>query len=754
MLADLRNITITLNGQKFLNVGKLFDPDKWKDAFGFIDIDKNRVASNVKNAIDHDFENNDADVRCMSGKTLVTYLNRKGKLTPQIQSKIQNAKYSVVISVNQNDPNYPDYNQKDIAKSASKGFGTTDRMIDHNKVEEKDVIKIDNIESLYKRHSSYDKELKIDVRDRASDGKLPTVSSTSSTAKATQSEKVPTRSTVTEKEAEKKEEEQKKPEKEKEVSVKEDTELEKLVKSDEYKSFVSKKLEEQCNLELKDDEHTCKYGSTEDITNDMMQKGVNDLELLRKIKNKGEQSYYLTVTQNLQQSVNETISREKNLLKILFEDVMEAEDIIEENDDRATEETLEASTARVNITGDPERDEQSKQRMKSGIKNILRFDKVEKAVKNRCERVIKNTIIKTLDQFKTDRTFEELDIDFFMTSVEKGSLEESILDAVRKYLDLIDESITLEVEDDKKITPEVLKEIEYLIDVLMGSLHRVQKAESKKLQLDPYCAISSSDRVAEYLKKHNLCDEKTRSEIMKKPYCGIVVAKRDLEVDGRTVEGGRGHTALTDSAVNSVLDEVCGSKNKIPVINCKNQSRDMMDEVEGDLIASRLSFHSESKSKSPNFIRNPQERHVPELDIWLRPFELDESVLRRQHPSPEPTPDPSPDPKPGKKPGEKPGKKPGKKTSPGNKPSPSPIPGPTSIVQWFIVLPDPIPVIKPEKKDKTDDKEPTDNDPNKQTDWYIIPHKRIKDMGDRPHQETHYKDGVTSTKTSDDEYKP
>jgi hypothetical protein len=185
VLADLRNITITLNGQKFLNVGKLFDPDKWKDAFGFIDIDKNRVASNVKNAIDHDFENNDADVRCMSGKTLVTYLNRKGKLTPQIQSKIQNAKYSVVISVNQNDPNYPDYNQKDIAKSASKGFGTTDRMIDHNKVGEKDVIKIDNIESLYKRHSSYDKELKIDVRDRASDGKMPTVSSTSSTAKAT-----------------------------------------------------------------------------------------------------------------------------------------------------------------------------------------------------------------------------------------------------------------------------------------------------------------------------------------------------------------------------------------------------------------------------------------------------------------------------------------------------------------------------------------------------------------------------------------
>lgn len=397
MLADLRNITITLNGQKFLNVGKLFDPDKWKDAFGFIDIDKNRVASNVKNAIDHDFENNDADVRCMSGKTLVTYLNRKGKLTPQIQSKIQNAKYSVVISVNQNDPNYPDYNQKDIAKSASKGFGTTDRMIDHNKVEEKDVIKIDNIESLYKKHSSYDKELKIDVRDRASDGKLPSVSSTSSTAKATQSQKVPTRSTVTEKEAEKKEEEQKKPEEKKEVSVKEDTELEKLVKSDEYKSFVSKVLEEQCNLELKDDEHTCKYDSTEDITNDMMQKGVNDLELLRKIKNAGIQSYLVTVTKNLQTAVNEALEEAKGLLKALFEDADQTEDLVEAEDEATKEKVLNSNIDTTNITGDPKVDNSLKEKAKKNVKVIIKKDKIESQVVKKAERVIKNTIIKTLD---------------------------------------------------------------------------------------------------------------------------------------------------------------------------------------------------------------------------------------------------------------------------------------------------------------------------------------------------------------------
>ncbi len=109
MLADLRNISITMNGGKLYNIGKWLDPAKWKEVPGFIDIDKNRVASNVKNALNHDFDSNDADVRCIGGKTLITYLNRKGKITPTIKTKIENAQYSVVIGVNAHDPNYPDY---------------------------------------------------------------------------------------------------------------------------------------------------------------------------------------------------------------------------------------------------------------------------------------------------------------------------------------------------------------------------------------------------------------------------------------------------------------------------------------------------------------------------------------------------------------------------------------------------------------------------------------------------------------------
>lgn len=157
-LADLRNISITWNGGKLYNIGKWLDPAKWKEAAGYIDIDKNRVPSTVKNALNHDFESNDADVRCMAGNTLNTYLSRKGKLTPTIKSKIDSTKYSVVIGVNSHDPNYPRYNQESIARSATKAFGTAGKLRNTNKVTEGDVIKIENVESLYKRNSSYDEK--------------------------------------------------------------------------------------------------------------------------------------------------------------------------------------------------------------------------------------------------------------------------------------------------------------------------------------------------------------------------------------------------------------------------------------------------------------------------------------------------------------------------------------------------------------------------------------------------------------------
>lgn len=84
----------------------------------------------------------------------------------------------------------------------------------------KEVIYINNIEPLPKSQSSNEK------------------------TSVKPSTKPPKKPTVTEEEKEKEEEKSKNPEDKNTTYVKDDTELEKLVKSDRYKSFVSKELEE------------------------------------------------------------------------------------------------------------------------------------------------------------------------------------------------------------------------------------------------------------------------------------------------------------------------------------------------------------------------------------------------------------------------------------------------------------------------------------------------------------------------------
>lgn len=82
--------------------------------------------------------------------------------------------------------------------------------------------------------------------------------------------------------------------------------------------------------------------------------------------------------------------------------------------------------------------------------------------------------------------------------------------------------------------------------------------------------------------------------------------------------------------------------------------------------------------------------------------------------------------------------------------------------RFIFIMPDPITitikaadVVKPEPDTNP---QPTEKDDKKKNgiryDWYIIPHKRIKDMKERPQQKTHYDDGSTKTRTSNAEYKP
>lgn len=275
-------------------------------------------------------------------------------------------------------------------------------------------------------------------------------------------------------------------------------------------------------------------------------------------------------------------------MKILFEDVNDIEEILEEEEDTKLEKAIESSMDCINITGDPKLDKPSKDRMRKSVKNILNVDKVERQVKTRCERVIKNTIIKVLDNFKTGRTFEDLDINFFMTSIEKENLEESIHNAVMEYFTTLGESVIGEAtrkkandknprkrkeketgkDDELREGSEFIQALADINSVIVGRIHQLAKVGERELQIDPYCAAATSNRVAEYLEKHNLCDEKTKKEILKKPYCAIVMAKRSIKEGKKKILGGLGEHFLTEDSVEKFLDNIFGTKNKIPLIHC------------------------------------------------------------------------------------------------------------------------------------------------------------------------------------------
>ncbi len=153
-----------------------------------------------------------------------------------------------------------------------------------------------------------------------------------------------------------------------------------------------------------------------------------------------------------------------------------------------------------------------------------------------------------------------------------------------------------------------------------------------------------------------------------------------MEVDGQTIAGGKGNSALNDSSVNKILNKLFGSENKVPTINCKDQNRDTMAPQAGDLFKNSLWFRSEKN--------NPE--HIPELDVWVRPFDAED-----------------------------------KNTAPVTE---------DMTVRWFIVLPDPIPA---EKQSKTGENNKVGGDEQvsgNQQDWYIIPYKNIKDRGDQTDQ--------------------
>jgi len=156
--SDLKSIKVTVYG-KPVNIGKIFDKEQWKQLVGKHDINVETAPDNIRNIFDKRYPNSDVHVKVWERGELNTFLNRRGKNTPQYKSEIDKSEYSVSIMVDSRDPNYPKYGQKMIAQICTDAFGTAENKgVDWNKVDPKEVIKIENCDDNDKYTSSYDQK--------------------------------------------------------------------------------------------------------------------------------------------------------------------------------------------------------------------------------------------------------------------------------------------------------------------------------------------------------------------------------------------------------------------------------------------------------------------------------------------------------------------------------------------------------------------------------------------------------------------
>lgn len=140
--ADLKNFKIDING-KPTNIGAAFDPDTWRQMMGKPKINIETAPSHISNAFKSRYPN--TDVRVMTWKTdeLLRFLNKSGRLTPSIKSKLSPNEYAITIKVSSDDINYNIFNEKLVARICSDTFGTSNRLLDGNSISYKDVIKLD-----------------------------------------------------------------------------------------------------------------------------------------------------------------------------------------------------------------------------------------------------------------------------------------------------------------------------------------------------------------------------------------------------------------------------------------------------------------------------------------------------------------------------------------------------------------------------------------------------------------------------------
>lgn len=123
---DLTQIKITggVFGKDGLAIGKVLDPDAWKEATGRPDIDANTIKSDIDTVMQKDYPNTTAAVKIHKCTSMMSLLNKaKAKVPGELKKMLSEAELCIGIKIQKDDENYKSFNEESIAEVLNKSIG-------------------------------------------------------------------------------------------------------------------------------------------------------------------------------------------------------------------------------------------------------------------------------------------------------------------------------------------------------------------------------------------------------------------------------------------------------------------------------------------------------------------------------------------------------------------------------------------------------------------------------------------------------
>jgi len=111
-------------GKDGLAIGKVLDPDAWKEATGRPDIDANTIKSDIDTVMQKDYPNTTAAVKIHKCTSMMSLLNKaKVKVPGELKKMLSEAELCIGIKIQKDDENYKSFNEESIAEVLNKSIG-------------------------------------------------------------------------------------------------------------------------------------------------------------------------------------------------------------------------------------------------------------------------------------------------------------------------------------------------------------------------------------------------------------------------------------------------------------------------------------------------------------------------------------------------------------------------------------------------------------------------------------------------------